>query len=332
VKTSLDHLPARKQEELCAIVEIVRAGAPLEMLILFGSHARGDWVEDQVEDQVEDPEGGYFSDYDVLAIVKSPKVAEDVALWSRLETEAREVSGESLVTLIAHDIKFVNREIRDGSYFFGDILLEGVMLYDSKRLMLATPKEASPAERAARAERNFLYWFESADGFLRLFERATGLRRRSSPHWVSGCEGLRRWWSGCAGRRSRACAQRPMLAGQNVELSASAFVQHVGERRRRKHALGPLIELRGASLLNALYGVLGERSEASGELLEQGGALPVEVPLLKPFLEPLLAPFLVPLLEPLPAPLPVPFLVPLLDQPVGDVHKLLRLFFSHSAA
>src|SRR3954466_14260315 len=113
MKTSLDHLPQRKQDELRAITGVIRAGAPLEMLILFGSHARGDWVED--------PEGGYFSDYDLLAVVESRKVADDAGLWMQLETEARQLSGEALVSLIAHDIKFVNGEIRAGSYFFGDI-------------------------------------------------------------------------------------------------------------------------------------------------------------------------------------------------------------------
>ncbi|MDC3960096.1 HEPN domain-containing protein [Polyangium jinanense] len=162
MKTSLDHLPARKQEELRAITEILRAGAPLDMLILFGSHARGDWVED--------PEHGYFSDYDLLAIVESPKLAEDTALWSELGTKAREVSGEAPITLIAHDIKYVNREIRAGNYFFGDIRNEGVLLYDSRRHALTKPKEATPKERAERAERNFSYWFESATGFLKGFE------------------------------------------------------------------------------------------------------------------------------------------------------------------
>jgi predicted nucleotidyltransferase/HEPN domain-containing protein len=158
VKTSVDHLPARKQEVLREVVEILRAGAPVEMLILFGSHARGDWVEDA--------EQGYFSDYDVLSIVESPKIAEDAALWSSLESKAREVSGDALVTLIAHDYKFVNREIRAGSYFFGDIRNEGVMLYNTGRYMLTSPKEASAAERLERAERNFSFWFESARRFL----------------------------------------------------------------------------------------------------------------------------------------------------------------------
>jgi len=159
MKTSLDHLPTRKQDVLRAVAEVVRAGAPLGMLVLFGSHARGDWVED--------PEGGYFSDYDLLAIVESRKVADDTALWSRLESQARELSGEALVSLIGHDIKFVNTEIRAGSYFFGDIRNEGIALFDARMFTLATPKEASAAERLERAERNFAYWFESADGFLR---------------------------------------------------------------------------------------------------------------------------------------------------------------------
>jgi predicted nucleotidyltransferase len=159
VKTSLDHLPERKQAELRAIAEVLRGGAPVEMVILFGSHARGDWVEDA--------EQGYFSDHDILAIVESPKVAEDTALWSALESKAREVSGKA-VTLIAHDLKFVNNEIRVGSYFFGDIRNEGVVLYNTHRFNLATPKEVNPVERAARAERNFVFWFESAKGFVDL--------------------------------------------------------------------------------------------------------------------------------------------------------------------
>jgi predicted nucleotidyltransferase len=60
MKTSLDHLPEQKRAQLRAITSIFCEGAPLEMLILFGSHARGDWVED--------PETGYRSDWDVRSV------------------------------------------------------------------------------------------------------------------------------------------------------------------------------------------------------------------------------------------------------------------------
>lgn len=161
MKTSLDHLPPRKQAELRAVTDVLREGAPLGMLVLFGSHARGDWVED--------PEGGYFSDYDLLAIVEGRKLAEDAALWAGLEAKVRGLTGESAVSLLVHDIRFVNTEIRAGSYFFCDILKEGIALFDANRFTLATPKAANPAERAERAERNFAYWFESAEGFLKMY-------------------------------------------------------------------------------------------------------------------------------------------------------------------
>jgi uncharacterized protein len=172
VKTSLDHLPPRKQDELRAVTEVLREGAPLEVLVLFGSHARGDWVED--------PQGGYFSDYDLLAIVESRKVAEDAALWAALEARVRPLVGKSAVTLLVHDLKFVNTEIRAGSYFFGDIVAEGILLHDAHRFKLATPRAATPAERAERAERHFAYWFESADGFLQL--QGDAVTRRLNNH------------------------------------------------------------------------------------------------------------------------------------------------------
>jgi HEPN domain-containing protein/predicted nucleotidyltransferase len=131
----------------------------VEMLILFGSHARNDWVDDE--------EGGYFSDYDLLALVDSRKVAEDVSLWARVEGEARELPSKSLVSLIAHDFKFVNDEIRVGSYFFGDIRNEGIVLYELRHRTLAMPKEVNARERLERAERNFAFWFESADEFVK---------------------------------------------------------------------------------------------------------------------------------------------------------------------
>jgi predicted nucleotidyltransferase/HEPN domain-containing protein len=159
VKTSLDHLPETKRAQLRDIVSIFREGAPIEMLILFGSHARGDWVED--------PETKYASDYDVLAVVMSEGVAADVSLWHEMERRAREVAGKTPVTLIVHDIKFVNHEIRIGQYFFADIVNEGVLLFDSRRMQLAKPKALNASERLALAERNFVNWFDSASEFWR---------------------------------------------------------------------------------------------------------------------------------------------------------------------
>ena len=60
MKTSLEHLPEPKREQLAAIAALLQAEAPVDMVILFGSYARGDWVEDA--------ETGYRSDFDVRSV------------------------------------------------------------------------------------------------------------------------------------------------------------------------------------------------------------------------------------------------------------------------
>jgi predicted nucleotidyltransferase len=151
MKASLDHLPEDKRAKVAAIAEVIRAEAPeAAMIVLFGSHARGDWVED--------PETGYRSDYDLLVVIESAEVAEDHALWSRVEAAAREVAAPSPVTLIVHEFRELNQQIRRGQFFVTEVWEQGVVLYDSKRFTLARPKAATPEERKALAEEYFEHW------------------------------------------------------------------------------------------------------------------------------------------------------------------------------
>lgn len=48
------------------------------------------------------------------------------------------------VTVIVHDIDFVNKMLREGQYFFTDIEKEGIVLYDSSNAQLAERKPLSP--------------------------------------------------------------------------------------------------------------------------------------------------------------------------------------------
>src|SRR5512147_2745401 len=159
MKTSLDHLPECKREQLRAIAAAVQANVSVEMIILFGSYARGNWVEDH--------DTLYYSDFDLMVIVESPEVAQDHLLWQRITAELRQIAGHVPVTLLAHDIREVNHEIRIGQYFFADVANEGIALYDSVRFKLAKPKAHTPAERLDIALFNFRYWFQSAGGFWR---------------------------------------------------------------------------------------------------------------------------------------------------------------------
>ena len=157
MKTTLDHLPEKKKHQLRALSELIRVEAEVEMIILFGSFARGD--------AVEDPIGGYFSDFDILVIVKTPAMVDKLNVWSTIEGRAHRITKPTSLSLLVHDIKDVNEQLEKGFYFFSDIKKEGILIYDSGQFHLAEAKERTPADRKAQAQTWFDQWFESAVHF-----------------------------------------------------------------------------------------------------------------------------------------------------------------------
>jgi uncharacterized protein len=103
------HLPVVKQRRLCAITRIIRATGDVERVVLFGSHARGDWVDD--------PAGGYISDYDLAVLVGAPARAADEALWADCQERAREVAGDTPVSLIIHTVDDVRQQLARAARF-----------------------------------------------------------------------------------------------------------------------------------------------------------------------------------------------------------------------
>ncbi|WP_428625087.1 nucleotidyltransferase domain-containing protein [Sedimenticola sp.] len=67
MQTNISHLPLKKQRELEQITEIVKAQEGVEMVILFGSYARGDWREEK--ELKPNRWSGHASDYDILVVV-----------------------------------------------------------------------------------------------------------------------------------------------------------------------------------------------------------------------------------------------------------------------
>ena len=159
VKTSLEHLPERKREQIQAIAEAIHSCAPVEMIILFGSYARGDWVDDVAS--------GYFSDFDIMVVVGSASAANDDELWSRINARIRALAGNTPVTLLVHELCQLNHEIKSGQYFYTDVVNEGVVLYNKNDIKLARPKTLTAEERYELALGNFEHWFQSASEFWR---------------------------------------------------------------------------------------------------------------------------------------------------------------------
>jgi predicted nucleotidyltransferase len=126
VKTSLEHLPEAKRRELACVVEILfsefedalkgrnaphrKAGRILKV-ILFGSYARGDWVDD--------PIGGYKSDYDLLVVMNHEELADLAEYWGPADDHLlREYQIAKRLTapanFIVHSMTDVNRQLKKG--------------------------------------------------------------------------------------------------------------------------------------------------------------------------------------------------------------------------
>ena len=162
-------MPERKRQELARITATIRQKAPsTEMIILFGSWARGEAVEDVTVEGHTTYE--YKSDFDILAIVKDKALADNIDLWNDIEDKAAKHPVQTSVRLIAHDIGFVNRQLAKGQYFFSDIKKDGIILYDSKNCQLAEAKELPPKEKLGQAKAYFKFWFEKAERFYGLYE------------------------------------------------------------------------------------------------------------------------------------------------------------------
>ncbi|MBZ9870340.1 nucleotidyltransferase and HEPN domain-containing protein [Mesorhizobium sp. BR1-1-9] len=154
MKSSIDHLPPPKQRELTRIVELLleeledalkggtadfkKRGRILK-IILFGSYARGDWVDEPHTKK------GYRSDFDLLIVVNNRKLTDFSGYWqAAADRLMREI--DTPVSFIVHSRREVNTALREGQYFFVDIRRDGIVLYELDEEPLANPVPSGPAE------------------------------------------------------------------------------------------------------------------------------------------------------------------------------------------
>lgn len=165
MKTDFPFLPEHKQAELKAIVSaLIPRFSEIEMIILFGSYARGKWVEDVYTEKGTTYE--YRSDYDLLVILSKNGHANSDTLTQSISTRLNELKLKTPVHPIYHGIEFINHELREGNYFFGDIKKEGIQLFTTNRYLLNEKRDMSPAEIQAKAQKDFDKWFNSANSFV----------------------------------------------------------------------------------------------------------------------------------------------------------------------
>lgn len=177
MKISLDHLPESKQRNVARIVEIIheefedalreaksevkRRGRILK-IILFGSYARGTWVDEPHTMK------GYRSDFDVLVIVNESRFA-GFEYWDRATDRLnREPAIDAPVGVIVHSGRDVNNALRNAQYFFSDIRKEGVLLYEMDDRELAEPGILTPQQAVQVAADHFTQRFQASQNFLKV--------------------------------------------------------------------------------------------------------------------------------------------------------------------
>lgn len=187
MKTELDHLPPAKQRELELVVQLIfeefgdamalakqswkKQGRILK-IILFGSHARGGWVDEPHTAK------GYLSDFDLLLIVNHDKLTDRASYWTKADERLireRTVVGtlRTPVNFIVHTLGEVNSAICEGRYFFTDIARDGIAIYQSDDSDLATPKPKSAREALELTREYEEEWLTSGREFYDGFVDAT---------------------------------------------------------------------------------------------------------------------------------------------------------------
>ena len=166
MRADIDHLPHRQQHELERIrttlltefeaaitsggggTQSWRRDGKVLKIILFGSYARTDWVDE--------PDNGYLSDFDLLVIVSHEKLTNIHDYWYVAEDKVlRDPAVGRTVNVIVHTMTEVNQALGRGEYFWTDIIRDGIVLYEMPGFPFARPQPMTAEDASMMARRYF---------------------------------------------------------------------------------------------------------------------------------------------------------------------------------
>ena len=181
MRSEVDHLPPIQQGELNRVKQtlmgefaeaIAHANQPWKKngrilkIILFGSYARTDWVDE--------PENGYQSDFDLLVIVSHPDLTDVADYWYVAEDKIlHDAAIARPVNIIVHTLDEVNQALSRGEYFWVDIARDGIVLYELPGNALAAPQPLTAADAYEMASAYFQDWLAKVDSGIKLATFAT---------------------------------------------------------------------------------------------------------------------------------------------------------------
>ena len=158
MKKSIAFLPKKNREDLKYLVELILDKIPVcEMIILYGSYARGTYVSYDEREEFGIPTS-FKSDYDILVINSA---------WGYEKIENKLVSVRNIydkrgdhryrvpVQFIHDSIKKVNEDLKYSRYFYTELKRDGIMLYNSGNNKLARRKPLNFGEIKKQGEEYF---------------------------------------------------------------------------------------------------------------------------------------------------------------------------------
>ena len=168
MNNSLEYLPQHKRDDLRRLTEKIREMCDdVEMIVLYGSYARGDYKEE--EDLAPDRKSGDVSDYDILVVTTEKDTVRNGYLWEKVKEALRTLDLSAWPQLIVHDRWYLAKVLKRKHYFFNDIFVEGIALYDSGVFVPNIREKLTPEERREAAQEHFDHWFESAKEYYQKF-------------------------------------------------------------------------------------------------------------------------------------------------------------------
>jgi len=162
MNTSLAHLTPVQRRELETARRIIIQAVQPEKIILFGIYS----VEADVRSFSDRLPPGIRA-FDLLVVTRHGDRHSDYELQDIIENSCRD---QVAVTVLVHDIGYVNRRIAEGQYFFTQIRREAILLYDAGRTSLSKSGECDLAQVRQTAERDFDRWRRQSWAFFRSAE------------------------------------------------------------------------------------------------------------------------------------------------------------------
>lgn len=174
MKTSLGHLPVKRQEGLRQLVGFLCERIPhLEMIILYGSYAKGDYVEFERRHEYG-LDTSYSSDYDIMLVVSKVENPAAIGDWLHgIENRFYYEAGcATKICFVTESMKRFMNCLKEACYFYVTVKEEGIMLYDSGKYQLPSHQPLSYRKIYQQAIEYFDEWYKRGGSFLRLAKHA----------------------------------------------------------------------------------------------------------------------------------------------------------------